>query len=113
MSAPFDEPAMSTFRPVSYTHLDVYKRQGLVHHPVTFSAVQSGSRAVGVRVAVRVVQRVGGHLTVQVVHRGINVRQMCIRDRCYTVGVRLSATVDSCASFSSSDEACLLYTSTA
>lgn len=50
--------------------------EGLVHHPVTFSAVQSGSRAVGVLVAVRVVQRVVGHLTVQVVHRGINVRHV-------------------------------------
>ena len=50
--------------------------EGLVHHPVPFSAVQSGSRAVGVLVAVRVVQRVVGHLTVKVVHRGINVRHV-------------------------------------
>ena len=48
--------------------------EGLVHHPVTFSAVQFGSRAVSVLVAVRIVQRVVGHLTVQVVHRRVNVR---------------------------------------
>ena len=48
----------------------------LVHHPVTLAAVQFGRRAVGVLVAVRIVQRIVGHLAVQVVHRGIDVRHV-------------------------------------
>ena len=48
----------------------------LVHHPVAFRAVQLRRRAVGVLVAVRVVQRIIGHLAVKVVGRGFHVRDV-------------------------------------
>ena len=47
--------------------------EGLVHHPVAFRAVQLRGRAVGVLVAVRIVQRIVGHLAVEVVGRGFHV----------------------------------------
>ena len=46
--------------------------EGLVHHPVALAAVKRGRRAVGVPVAVRIVQRVVGHLAVQIVHSRIH-----------------------------------------
>ena len=50
--------------------------EGLVHHPVALATVQFGSRAVGVLVAIGVIQRIVGHLAVQVVHRRVHVRHV-------------------------------------